>query len=189
MTDSSLAAGSQTALLLRSRRACATRRRARAGFSPASPWHRGYYSTSPRGLSSGNPNFDVIIDKTVGIYGDTFPHYRSALTACCYEAYAEITEDDSYRTRAEAAYRGVLSRWASLLCLRVSHHGQRSTVNGQRSAARIFRPLRQRSGLILVRLPAPHGRMWGKFVNFFWFYLTKWLKSFIIFINIFRKVR
>ena len=31
---------------VRSYHICATRRRARAGFPPASPWHRGYYSTN-----------------------------------------------------------------------------------------------------------------------------------------------
>lgn len=42
------------------------------------------------------------------MYGDTFPHYWSALTARCYEAYAGMTGDDSYLLRAEASYRGVL---------------------------------------------------------------------------------
>ena len=42
------------------------------------------------------------------LYGDTFPHYWSALTACNYEGYADVSGDESYRTRAEAAYRAVL---------------------------------------------------------------------------------
>ncbi len=42
------------------------------------------------------------------LYGDTFPHYWSALTACNYEDFADITGDESYSKRAEAAYRGVL---------------------------------------------------------------------------------
>ena len=42
------------------------------------------------------------------LYGDTFPHYWSGLSACNYEGYADISGDEGYRTRAEAAYRGVL---------------------------------------------------------------------------------
>jgi hypothetical protein len=42
------------------------------------------------------------------LYGDTFPHYWSGLTASDYEGYADISGDESYRTRAEAAYRAVL---------------------------------------------------------------------------------
>ena len=41
-------------------------------------------------------------------WGDTFPHHWSALTARCYEAYAHITKSEMDRSRAEAAYRGVL---------------------------------------------------------------------------------
>jgi len=43
------------------------------------------------------------------LYGDTFPHYWSALTANVYRAYADAAGDESYRVRAEAAYRSVLS--------------------------------------------------------------------------------
>ena len=42
------------------------------------------------------------------LYGDTFPHYWSGLTACHYEGYADVSGDEGYRTRAEAAYRAVL---------------------------------------------------------------------------------
>lgn len=42
------------------------------------------------------------------LYGDTFPHYWSGLTACNYRGFAEITGDESYHTRAESAFRGVL---------------------------------------------------------------------------------
>lgn len=41
-------------------------------------------------------------------YGDTFPHYWSALTACCLESYANLTGRADYRDRAEDAFRGVL---------------------------------------------------------------------------------
>lgn len=43
------------------------------------------------------------------LYGDTFPHYWSALTANAYRALGSITGDKEYLRRAEAAYRGVLS--------------------------------------------------------------------------------
>ena len=43
------------------------------------------------------------------LYGDTFPHYWSALTAIAYSGFAEATGDRSYLDRAESAYRGVLS--------------------------------------------------------------------------------
>ena len=42
------------------------------------------------------------------LYGDTFPHYWSGLSACNYENYADISGDESYRPRAEAAYRATL---------------------------------------------------------------------------------
>lgn len=43
------------------------------------------------------------------MYGDTFPHYWSALTANVYRAYAEITGSDEYMKKAESSYRGVMS--------------------------------------------------------------------------------
>ncbi|MCM1181924.1 MAG: hypothetical protein NC337_00945 [Roseburia sp.] len=43
------------------------------------------------------------------LYGDTYPHYWSALTAIVYKAYAELTGDEAYAKKADAAYRGVLS--------------------------------------------------------------------------------
>jgi hypothetical protein len=65
------------------------------------------------------------------LYGDTFPHYWSALTARCYEAYAGITGDARYLARAEASYRSVLGM--------IMPDGRAScaylfpiTVNGQR---------------------------------------------------------
>ena len=43
------------------------------------------------------------------LYGDTFPHYWSALTAYGFEGYAEAASDEDWHKRAETAYRGVLS--------------------------------------------------------------------------------
>ena len=43
------------------------------------------------------------------LYGDTFPHYWSALTAIAYSGFAEATGEKSYLARAESAHRGVLS--------------------------------------------------------------------------------
>ncbi len=43
------------------------------------------------------------------MFGDTFPHYWSALTAVVYEDYAALTGNEKYRKAADAAYRGVLS--------------------------------------------------------------------------------
>ncbi|MCI1209928.1 MAG: hypothetical protein LKF96_10840 [Treponema sp.] len=42
------------------------------------------------------------------LYGDTFPHYWSALTGNVFELYAEITGEASYFKRAEDSRRGVL---------------------------------------------------------------------------------
>lgn len=43
------------------------------------------------------------------LYGDTFPHYWSALTANVYRAYADAAGAPEYRAKAEAAYRSVLT--------------------------------------------------------------------------------
>lgn len=43
------------------------------------------------------------------MYGDTFPHYWSALTANVYCDYARLTGNKEYMKQAEASYRGVLS--------------------------------------------------------------------------------
>lgn len=43
------------------------------------------------------------------IYGDTYPHYWSALTANAYFDYAKASGDESYVQAADASYRGVLS--------------------------------------------------------------------------------
>ncbi len=43
------------------------------------------------------------------MFGDTFPHYWSALTAVVYEEYAALTGSEKYRKKADEAYRGVLS--------------------------------------------------------------------------------
>lgn len=43
------------------------------------------------------------------LYGDTFPHYWSALTANVYYKYAKLTGIKEYFKKAEAAHRGVLS--------------------------------------------------------------------------------
>ena len=42
------------------------------------------------------------------MYGDTFPHYWSALTAEVYALYGEAVNSDEYREKAEHAYRGVM---------------------------------------------------------------------------------
>ncbi len=43
------------------------------------------------------------------LYGDTYPHYWSALTANAYSDFGIITGDTGYLDMAEASYRGVLS--------------------------------------------------------------------------------
>lgn len=43
------------------------------------------------------------------LYGDTFPHYWSALTGIVYGLYASATGDKRYEEKAEASLRGVLS--------------------------------------------------------------------------------
>lgn len=43
------------------------------------------------------------------MYGDTFPHYWSALTANVYSDHAAVTGDAEYQRKADAAHRGVLS--------------------------------------------------------------------------------
>lgn len=43
------------------------------------------------------------------LYGDTFPHYWSALTGEVFEKYGRITGDASYLKRAEDSKRGVLT--------------------------------------------------------------------------------
>lgn len=43
------------------------------------------------------------------LYGDTYPHYWSALTVNAYKEWEQITGQRPYGERAEAAYRAVLS--------------------------------------------------------------------------------
>lgn len=43
------------------------------------------------------------------LYGDTYPHYWSALTANVYKKFYDVTDNIEYKKRAEASYRGVLS--------------------------------------------------------------------------------
>lgn len=43
------------------------------------------------------------------MYGDTFPHYWSALTGIVYRYYAQISGDSSYAEKSEKSLRGVLS--------------------------------------------------------------------------------
>lgn len=43
------------------------------------------------------------------MYGDTFPHYWSSLTANVYYDYARLTRNNEYMKKAEASYRGTLS--------------------------------------------------------------------------------
>lgn len=69
------------------------------------------------------------------MYGDTFPHYWSALTAEAYEAYAEAVDSEEYRKKAEHAYRGVMTLFrhdGTASCAYVFPH----RVNGAR--ARFF---------------------------------------------------
>lgn len=42
------------------------------------------------------------------LYGDTFPHYWSALTGNCFALYHRITGEEAYAKRAAASLRGVL---------------------------------------------------------------------------------
>lgn len=43
------------------------------------------------------------------MYGDTYPHYWSSLTANAYFDYAKAVNDDDYLKKADASYRGTLS--------------------------------------------------------------------------------
>ena len=43
------------------------------------------------------------------MFGDTFPHYWSSLTANAYNDFFKITGEKSYLKKAEASYRGSLS--------------------------------------------------------------------------------
>ena len=43
------------------------------------------------------------------LFGDTFPHYWSALTANVYADYSCVTNDMEYKRKANASYRGVMS--------------------------------------------------------------------------------
>ena len=66
------------------------------------------------------------------MYGDTFPHYWSAITGNVYSEYAEITGNEEYRKKADASHRGVLSMFmpdgsASAACV------YPVTVNGDRA--------------------------------------------------------
>lgn len=67
------------------------------------------------------------------LYGDTFPHYWSALTGNVFALYAKIAGDPSYRQRAEDSLRGVLPLFfpdGSASCAYVFPH----SVNGVRGA-------------------------------------------------------
>lgn len=43
------------------------------------------------------------------LYGDTFPHYWSALTGSCYQLYYHLTGEKAYAVKAEASLRSVLT--------------------------------------------------------------------------------
>ena len=47
------------------------------------------------------------------LFGDTFPHYWSALTGNVYLVYADITGSEEYKKKAEASLRGVLSMFSA----------------------------------------------------------------------------
>lgn len=42
------------------------------------------------------------------MFGDTFPHYWSALTGNIFDMYGKITKDENYLKKAENSKRGVL---------------------------------------------------------------------------------
>lgn len=63
------------------------------------------------------------------LYGDTFPHYWSALTGNAYLLYAMCTGDKKYYHKAEASFRGVLSMFhpdGSATCAYIYPH----SING-----------------------------------------------------------
>lgn len=67
------------------------------------------------------------------LYGDTFPHYWSALTGNVFEMYGQIMKDQNYLKRAEDSRRGVLPMIfadGSASCAYVFPH----SVNGTRAA-------------------------------------------------------
>ncbi|MGN0315857.1 MAG: hypothetical protein ACI4EG_13855, partial [Fusicatenibacter sp.] len=66
------------------------------------------------------------------MFGDTFPHYWSALNGNVYLLYSEITGNEAYRKKAEDSLRGVLSLFfddGSASCAYVFP----DTVNNQRA--------------------------------------------------------
>lgn len=67
------------------------------------------------------------------LFGDTFPHYWSALTGNVYALYAYITKDKSYAKRAQDSLRGVLPLFfpdGSASCAYIFPH----CVNGKRAS-------------------------------------------------------
>ncbi len=66
------------------------------------------------------------------LYGDTFPHYWSALTGNAFALYAQITKDETYQKKAQDSFRGVLPlffRDGTASCAYVYPH----RVNGVRA--------------------------------------------------------
>ena len=47
------------------------------------------------------------------MYGDTFPHYWSALTGNVFYLLSLLTGDDEYAKKAEASFRGIMSMFMS----------------------------------------------------------------------------
>ncbi|WP_042457205.1 hypothetical protein [Neobacillus dielmonensis] len=63
------------------------------------------------------------------LYGDTFPHYWSALTGRVFQNLAEVTKDLEYAKKAESSFRGVLNLFSpdgSASCAKLTPF----TVNG-----------------------------------------------------------
>jgi hypothetical protein len=67
------------------------------------------------------------------LWGDTFPHYWSTLTALVFARLAIVTGDSSYATRARTCLRGNLSLFTPDGRASCAHVYPR-TVNGQRAA-------------------------------------------------------
>lgn len=65
------------------------------------------------------------------LFGDTFPHYWSALTGIAFERFYEITGDENYYKKAENSFRGVLSLFGEDGFGSCAHLFP-ATVNGQR---------------------------------------------------------
>lgn len=82
-------------------------------------------------------------------YGDTFPHYWSALTGNVYALYASITKDERYAKRAQDSLRGVLPLFFA---------------DGSASCAYVF-PLRVNGVRAAFYDPYANDQDWGLYFN------------------------